>query len=91
MDTFILVKIKMSNSDEDEQTIIDEDTCSESEITKFFKLPYNISSEEAISLQKSYILHLNNSRLDLSSSGTLHSIVNKTHINSISFKLQRFH
>lgn len=80
----------MSSSDEEEQTIIDEDICSESENAKFFKLSYNISSEEAISLQKSYILHLNNSRLDLSSSGTLHSIVNKTHFNSSSLKLQRF-
>lgn len=60
----------MSSSDEEEQIIIDADSCSESEIANLFKLKYNISDEAAISLQKNYILHLNNSRLVLLTSGT---------------------
>lgn len=59
----------MSSSDEEEQTIIDGDTCSASEIADLFKLTCNISSEKAISLKKNYILHLNNSRLVLLLSG----------------------
>lgn len=55
----------MSDSDEEGQAIIDGDTCSENDIASQFNLTYSISSEEAISLKKSYILHLNNSRLVL--------------------------
>lgn len=53
---------KMS-SDEEEVTIFDGDTCGADELASSFKHTYNISCEEAVSLKKSYILHLNNSRL----------------------------
>lgn len=60
----------MSSSEEEEQTFIDGDTCDVREIAKSFKIPYNVSSEEAVSLKKDYILHLNSSRLVSPSRGT---------------------
>lgn len=74
----------MSSSEEEEQTYIDDDTCDVGEIAKSFKITYSVSSEEAVSLKKDYILHLNNSRLDSPPSGTLNlnSMINKTDLNS---------
>lgn len=74
----------MSSSEEEEQAYIDGDTCNVSEIAKSFKTTYNVSSEEAVSLKKDYILHLNNSRLESPPSGTLNlnSMINKTAPNS---------
>lgn len=51
----------MSSSDEEGDAIIDGDICSSDEIDNFFKSSYNLVSEEAISLKKNYILHLDNS------------------------------
>lgn len=50
------------SSDENEQNEIDCNTCSASELSQLFDESLRISSEEAISLQKNYILYLDNSR-----------------------------
>lgn len=73
----------MSSSDEEEQTIVDGDSCDANEIASLFKLACNISSEEAISLKKSYILHLNNSRLVLLFSDALNVNCIRLHIKSV--------
>lgn len=52
----------MSGSDENEQERNDGDTCTTHEISELFDESLRISSEEAISLQKDYILYLDNSR-----------------------------
>lgn len=52
----------MSSSDENDQSEIDCDTCTTAELNCLFKDSFRISSEEAISLQKDYVLHLDNSR-----------------------------
>lgn len=53
----------MGSSDEDEITVQDGDSCSLEELNRIFKSPLHLSTEEAISLQKNYILHLDTSRL----------------------------
>lgn len=50
------------SSDENESNEIDCDTCTTTELSKLFDESLRISSEEAISLQKDYILYLDNSR-----------------------------
>lgn len=52
----------MSTSEEIEQNEIDADICNETELKKLFDESLRISSEEAISLKKDYILYLDNSR-----------------------------
>ncbi|XP_031618501.1 WD repeat-containing protein 89 [Contarinia nasturtii] len=52
----------MSSSDEDQPNEIDCDTCNTSELSKLFGESLRITSEEAISLQKDYVLYLDNSR-----------------------------
>lgn len=54
----------MSGSEEEEElNIVDADTCSSIELEKLFNFSYILSSEEAVSLQKSYILHLDSTKL----------------------------
>lgn len=53
----------MGSSDEDEIAVQDGDSCSLEELNRIFKSTLHLSTEEAISLQKNYILHLNTSRL----------------------------
>lgn len=52
----------MSSSGDEEQPILDSDICNEIELEKSFQFAYNLSSEEAISLKKTYILHLTNTK-----------------------------
>lgn len=52
----------MSKSEKNEQEEIDCDTCSPIELSKLFDESLRIASEEAISLEKDYILYLDNSR-----------------------------
>lgn len=52
----------MSSSDENEHDEIDCDTSTSLELSKLFDESLRIASEEAISLQKEYILHLDHSR-----------------------------
>lgn len=63
--TVIRASNKTMSSDENEQNeidCIDGDTCTEAELNQLFGESLRISSEEAISLQKDYILYLDNSR-----------------------------
>lgn len=48
--------------DEKDSNEIDCDTCSEVELNRLFDHSLQVVSEEAISLQKDYILYLDNSR-----------------------------
>lgn len=50
------------SSDENEQNEIDCDTCTTAELSQLFDESLRITSEEAVSLQKDYILYLDNSR-----------------------------
>lgn len=52
----------MSSSDENEHNEIDCDTTTAQESSELFDESLRIASEEAISLKKDYILHLDNSR-----------------------------
>lgn len=52
----------MSSSDENEPVEIDCDTCTTQELSELFDESLRIGSEEAISLEKDYILHLDLSR-----------------------------
>lgn len=53
---------KMSGSEEDEHDEIDRDACSAQELSNLFDESMRIASEEAVSLQKDYILYLDHSR-----------------------------
>lgn len=48
----------MSSSDEEEQIEVDADTCNTIELNNLFDNSLRLSCEEAISLQKEYILYL---------------------------------
>lgn len=52
----------MSSSDENEHEEIDGDTCTTIELSELFDESLRIASEEAISLQKDYILYMDHSR-----------------------------
>lgn len=52
----------MSSSEENEPDEIDCDTCTTPELSELFDESLRIASEEAISLEKDYILHLDHSR-----------------------------
>lgn len=52
----------MSSSDENDSNAIDCDTCATDELNRLFDDSFRISSEQAISLQKEYVLHLDSSR-----------------------------
>lgn len=51
----------MSDSENDNDAIVDFDTCSVEELGNLFKTRYTLASEEAVSLKQNYILHLDNS------------------------------
>lgn len=52
----------MSSSDEVETAEVDCDTCKTDDLSELFDESLRIVSEEAISLEKDYILYLDNSR-----------------------------
>lgn len=52
----------MSSSDDNEHDEVDRDACTAQDLTNLFDESLRIASEEAISLQKDYILYLDNSR-----------------------------
>lgn len=52
----------MSGSEENEHDETDQDACTTQELSSLFDESLRIASEEAISLQKDYILYLDNSR-----------------------------
>lgn len=68
----------MANSSEDEETdIIDENTCTDTELSELFINQYHLASEECVSLKKTYILHMASSKsfdriIAGTSSGTIH-------------------
>lgn len=51
-----------SSDSEDLESVADVDTCTENELTKMFPNKFHIASEESVSLQKSYVLHMSASR-----------------------------
>lgn len=51
-----------SDSDECEPVEKDADTCTENELNKMFQSKFHIASEESVSLEKSYVLHMSASR-----------------------------
>lgn len=55
----------MDSSSDDEINILDSDSCTTDELNKLFNRPLYLSAEEAISLKKDYILHLDVARLVL--------------------------
>lgn len=52
----------MGSSSDEEVVALDGDLCVAEELAKQFKSPLYLASEEAITLKKSYILHLDVSR-----------------------------
>lgn len=54
----------MNTSSEEDIDIQDGDSCPPDEINKLFNVPLNLSTEEAISLKKNYILHLDVSQYE---------------------------
>lgn len=51
----------MSDVENDNDVVADYDTCSVEELENTFRTTYSLASEEAISLKKNYILHLDHS------------------------------
>lgn len=54
----------MGSSSDDEINILDGDSCTTEELDRLFKHPLYLGAEEAISLKKDYILHLDVARLE---------------------------
>lgn len=48
----------MNSSSDEDVDVQDADSCTEAELNQMFKQPLHLGAEEAISLKKSYILHL---------------------------------
>lgn len=66
-----------SSGDEEESDIIDENTCTDTELSELFTTQYHLASEECVSLKKTYILHMASSKsfdriIAGTSSGTIH-------------------
>lgn len=47
-----------ADSSDEEDPVLDEDSCTQSEINELFKFNYYVTSEQSVSLKKNYILHL---------------------------------
>lgn len=54
----------MSDSEDENDNTVDCDVCSVEELGSAFKTAYTLASEEALSLKKIYILHLDHSRYE---------------------------
>lgn len=54
--------MKMGSLSDDENVVLDGDLCGIKELKAQFHSPLYLASEEAITLKKSYILHLDVSR-----------------------------
>lgn len=49
-------------SSDEENPIIDEDTCNEIELDKLFQTKFHLSDEKSVALKRTYALHLSATR-----------------------------
>ncbi|KAG4077168.1 hypothetical protein HA402_016155 [Bradysia odoriphaga] len=67
----------INSSDDEDTDIIDENTCTDAELNELFSNQYHLTSEECVSLKRTYILHMASSKsfdriITGTSSGSVH-------------------